>query len=561
MEESTGMDIDVIEGKNVPMATERGSEIDIKVRETAPEMKHNDVDFTGRPITDYPLLYKYENVRKLIWRNLSDNDLKTLFVGYINDSVQHLDVSRDICDLTHLVEIQPLQYVSTNLTYLNISGSIYLTSSGLKHLLKSIPHITELDISCTGLSSESRLISFQKVPALTSLNMSRNYLDDRSVNQVFRRWWRQESTSRMGQVFENLERLDISQNKFTQKGIEAFVQLRLLWRQEEEDVKEELPPKLQYFKILPQRGQFIPPQLQEELTRALTRPTLQTVKIVTIGTVEELDNVVKNYPNIEKIIIRFAYEIFRTTGANRYGLFDFRKLLYFKHLQHIEYTSNGVMPVNKTIDFLAKHPVCQTLEIHEVSFRDHISLAHVIRKNKVLKHVGFYSCDLKLEFVKLLLENTLLKTMSIEGYEEYSPQDIIPLILQNKTLLHFSVTNSLDKKSQFGWKHQKQIQAHLDENKQRLQVANQVIPLLAAVQHGGALRHSAIDLIPQIFQFMGQQPPSRDELKKTSQQIEPQLKLGRRKRQQQPLPYMFTPLHVPSVENEPETSVLKMQLS
>ena len=70
----------------------------------------------------------------------------------------------------------------------------------------------------------------------------------------------------------------------------------------------------------------------------------------------------------------------------------------------------------------------------------------------------------------------------------------------------------------------------------------QLLPLLAATQLGGDLRHAAIPVLPMIYDFLGISTPTPQVLVDMSKQIEPQVKLGRRTRKEaanKPLPFMF----------------------
>lgn len=521
------MEIDWERERDVKVKTEPvESETKMDIEQTE---KGEDVDMTGRPFSDYSMLFQYNKIHQLIWKNLSSEELFNLFNFYHDANVRILNVSRDKCDLAQLTELKSEVLGLKQLTVLNISGTLRLSTKKLVHtLVSSFPHLVDLNVSCTGLTDVTPLA---KLTALQSLNVSHNYLNDGDAKSL-------------ATEFKLLSQLDISHNELTNEGLLQFLNNHTI----------------RQLNVSEQRAQTISPDTQQLVAEHIV-PRQQDIKVPEresdfefIPSNTSLDNTLKYNPNTINIRVVNVDDFENDNLPN----FHFKRLLRFKHLQRlaigpIDY-HGWFLPVKKTIRFVAHHPTCHELHLLHLDLTDQMGFARALAKNEVLKTVLLRQCYAHLDFMKLLISNRSIERLIVHSWMRPNPEHIlapllnhdllVPLLMENKTLTSVEGRYFGTNPNYLQVEGIDELLQHLEQNKQRKQVINQVVPLLAAIQHGGALRHSAIDLMPMIFRFAGQTVPSREQLKETSETIEPVVRIGQRRTRQtqDPLPFMFTKL-------------------
>lgn len=548
--------------------------LDIKEREIKEELMQLDVDFgnlesystkenfTGRPISDMPFLSEYPQLKELTWRNLSNDELITFFIGYTNWRLESLDLSRDVCREGELIMQKQLPKFRksiwnlgnySHLRELNLAGTLRMTDDILYKLFQFNWYIRHLNLSCTALTTIPHTISQRReIRELEHLNVSNNYLKD-------------EDAAFIHQHFLNLRYLDLSRNELTDDGVRAIFQLdnptaRL--RYETLDVSNQ---KINY--ILPQTIERIQDKIRKGGTiEPIPLPELKFDETKWVYIRKEFGYTDPNdsdeepdiqFHTIQELVDRFP-NITVLKLWNDFIHVDLQPLSEFKHLHDLKISQ--IDSKNPTIKHLLEHKTIQKLTLTEF-ITWNLKSANQIRNNHMLKELIIDGGLIDIDIVFRILESNTIHDLKIVDMiftwkKQLTYAQFYELLVQKIRQNHVLTNFQMDGKFNFidptihprgGVRvYYKQITEHLEENRFRLQATQQILPLLAATQLGGKLRHSAIDVLPIVYNFLAMPPPPLAEL---SQQIEPapltQEEMTRKKRSraivqsQTPLPFMF----------------------
>lgn len=518
------------------------------------------IDMTGRPIQDVVKLP--QELKALTWRDLSNDDLLAFLIYYQSPSVTLLDVSRQTCSEANLLPSKglPKFFVSKHLTSLNVSGAIRCDNHALK-IIATHKHLISLDMSCTGLLHLKKLAPLD---GLVTLNVSENYLRDGDLKFI-------------GRHLLSLRQLNISRNELTNGGVvkhflssEHAVYFQL-------DVSNQ---KIHY--ITPESLQRVQDRLIQARERKEDKPVIDFVELVdTPNAPIRLANVLTEYPHVRHLTLSEARSI------------DWSMLPEFKHLQFLTLI-NSIDTKNKTLAKTMESETCWSVGISNSIFIKIDAMKSVdveifdretekrceeyathIRKNKHLTVFNLSHSKITLDFLLTILKSPTIQKLSIircmivrPSYVEDAKERmalernnvneiraaIMTAVGSNTVLTHFEFRDNTTSTSFRGVLNTniilslneiEFIEDQLANNLRRLEATRQVVPLIAATQLGGGpLRHSSIDIMPMIYKFMGvSEPVTKTQLTGLSKQIEPEVELGKRRRQEQqrPLPFMFNP--------------------
>lgn len=219
----------------------------------------------------------------------------------------------------------------------------------------------------------------------------------------------------------------------------------------------------------------------------------------------------------------------------------------------------------KLPNYFAKSRTCTNLRFTKCTLGRHReSFFKAVAKNKVFESIQFYDCNMRDTVVETILQSTSITkiTFRTDGYRiERKVINLLPSILKNKNLLEFDaiprVGDPITQEQRAQWiqwnfgpeyaqdkererqdalEAWRQIDAHLQENRQRLMV----FPVLAAIQLTGSRDKAAIvDLLPEISRLLGDPPISRQRAVQIVNQIEPMVGGKRKTAEAKPLPFMF----------------------
>ncbi len=539
------------------------------------------LDMTGLPIQSFSELRYYKNLTKLVWRNLSNEDLALLLLSYANPNITYLDLSRDECDEGKLqteyvrkkdIELMndplepypvtgelPKSFISRNLTYLNVSGMVRLTdrkrmfemytSKGLRsvdvgnkrlrYMVENHPHLTELIASCTGMTSVDQL---ENLSALTSLDVSNNYLTGQDFREIIYK-------------FPAIKRLNISRNELGDGDVQLVLDPEFKFPFVELDVSN-------------QKINYINPQILEILRDKVSGVEAKEVKemkeiidyskeIFRAGTQQNLDDILNQHPKLQHLSIAPVDEIVEWQKFD-----NFSGIPKLKHLQSLKFNSMRLNHVLARDIFKSK--TCIDIEVLNCDFGIRTRwIARAIQSNKVLQTLHIDTCIVRPNILLAIFQNRSITYLELKGIDiddddiRFDKDACLEEILKNDILLSLQFTHRTlvsddanrrsvwGVQSVFGTEDEKLIQAHLAENRQKLQVMH-MLPLIAATQLGGSLRHSILrsPALGMISGFMGQPTPELETTKQISQFVEPVRthKKSTRSQTAPPLPLLFDPL-------------------
>lgn len=507
--------------------------MELDVKEVVPMTS---VDFTGRPIKDIADLNN--TIKSLTWRNLSNDELVVFFTIYNNPQLESLDLSRTTCKESQLLIKQiPITFVVPNLRILNLSGTIRLTRKMLWRLIKKCPHLIDLDVSCTALTDVRPL---SKLP-LVLLNVSNNYLNDIDAKYIHR-------------FMTNITSLDLSQNDLTNEGIQTtFYGTRLRYvrlnvgNQKTHHIRAEVLDDIQ-SRLLQMN------EKEEKTAMEKQKIIMKNLVLVPSDNTKDVYDKIQQHPNTTHLMI---HELSITWDD--FNFFSVRKL---KHLTSLSIVGAN-LDNNKTSHYLFHHPTI--VRIHFMDVEISPKIAKLIARNKNLEQLTVSHNVISTEALMKLVEHTSISMLEFyyvrvkeitqsrqPDLEQKISNQIVNAFLKNSALQDiypgYLFIGFTPLQIQI-------IRDHLKENRQRLKMTKQIIPLLAATQLGGPLRHSAIDILPIVYKFLGNEPEGGvdepPQLAELSQQIEPvQPPVGVKRteeeiRQTKPLPPMFESLMPP----------------
>lgn len=245
---------------------------------------------------------------------------------------------------------------------------------------------------------------------------------------------------------------------------------------------------------------------------------------------------------------------------------DLKYIRKFKHLRTITVQYYGHKSKLRDLKMFTMSPTCTRLIFNECNLirpdtkvhnaRYHLKFAQAIAKNKVLQSLVFRNCQFHTDFLTIILQSKNISDIHVEGMKNLIHiHELLPSVLQNNNLLKFDFNPRIlkyrlellefggyelsdERKREIEQIHElwKQIDAHLQENRQRLMV----FPVLAAMQLTGSRdKEVIIDLLPQISRLLGDPPISRQRAVQIVNQIEPMVGGKRKTAEAKPLPFMF----------------------
>ncbi len=415
-----------------------------------------------------------KRVTDLTWHDLNSTQLKLLFALFPDIPIRRLDISRQVCHIHELLSNVVFAPTLKSVTHLLASGVFLLTKSTVAEIADEFPHLTELNLACSGLNNVSAL---KKLTALTSLNLSNNYLDDASI-QTLRKM--------------KLQSLDVSRNDITNSGLQRLIKSKTLMN----------------LNVANQRIHYITHETRDKLNTMLIRNKERQPKVrkyPNVGYFEEDNHLIvdlrdndkeysfpkklsKDYPNAEWLNLQYLEnedEDECKAGLSGKTRFPIRK---FKHLHQINVFGFQHLPPD-----IFKNKSVEVLRIGCCNLEDE-SLLKGLRQNSNITELHISDSQMNDNF---FIE--LLKIPSIlEIYVMRIPltRIIIPSILANTSLRTLRITPF-----DFG-DDRYRVNQHLGQNEARRRALMRTVPLLAAMQVGGPLKNSAKDLLPMIYGFM-----------------------------------------------------------
>lgn len=497
------------------------------------------LDWTGRPIEDVRQLSQHRHyLKELTWRNLSKDAIIILltYFGKAPWQIDKLDIGRDGCDEGKMLDKMnfPNWPGASWLKSLNLSGTMRITTHVLTNIVRGHQYLTELNLSCTALT-DVRPLEILKF-TLRSLNVSHNYLVDSDLQFIVRHLF-------------NVVELDISHNNLTNDGVlthlvpwaTQFTKLNVA-DQKTNYVHPQTIERLEH-EMKQKKDEKTPLEQQEEERKQQTE-----VEVIPRG---DLKYYLETYPNVTSLTFH---------REDHTKPFDFRFVPRFRHVQMIQ--TEGGLANNNTLAYLAKSRTCVTLHLRYIQMRDNmLAFAKAVRSNHVLKRLTFELSSVTLEVMKILLQSKSIESLTLDetrifvyrgGFDLHQPtmvtieemRELVPFVLKNEALTYLNL-------GQF-WNPDlidPRINRHIDDNRKRLEAITQVAPLLAATQLGGPLRHSSIDIMPIVYDFLGigaLTPQHLERMKgklvEASLKIEP-VKVGEKRSAEEtearPLPFMF----------------------
>lgn len=354
-----------------------------------------------------------------------------------------------------------------------------LTKSTVAEITDEFPHLTELNLSCSGLNNVSAL---KKLTALTSLNLSNNYLDDASI-QTLRKM--------------KLQSLDISRNDITNSGLQKLTKSKTLL----------------HLNVADQRIHYITHETLEKLNTMIIQNKEWQPKVrkyPNVGYFEGKDaegfshlivdlrdddkeysfpkKLSKDYPNAEWLNLQYLEnedEDECKAGLSGKTRFPIRN---FKHLRQLNVSGFQHLPPD-----IFKNKSVETLVIGCCHLNDG-SLLKGLRQNPNITELNIRESQMN--------DNLFIELMKISSVLELViariplTRAIIPSILANDSLSSLYI-----EPFDFG-DDRYRVNQHLGQNEARRRALMRTVPLLAAMQVGGPLKNSAKDLLPMIYGFM-----------------------------------------------------------
>ena len=476
-------------------------------------------------------LVSYQNLRKLVVRNLSTIEAVHTFLYFSNNSViQWIDVGRDKCDLAQLQYANmSLQY--PNLQYLNLDGVVIADNRFLDQVIaKGCPNLVSLSLRCTKMTT---LRPLSRLQYLQELDVAYNYLDKHSIQHVNK----------------TITFLDVSHNDFTDK-----------------DVRELSNNKnLTYLNVEHQRINYIKPQTltyidmkvnHKPIVESIQRPKTESMQLDTkeIKEVNQDTEFKRRYPVGTTLYLNIIYEHFPNITTID-GFIE--KTSHFEYLPKFEQLTKLIVYLRpsddlgiqyeKLIEQIVKTSSIQVLGLGVglgvQPFEISKQYATMISKmpNLLEFDSAMYNHQNTTEFNLEILKSETLREMG--GYVSDSIETVYA-VLASKSLETIPNAKTLDMRMAF----EKipipvSVVDHLKANKRAREQLQQLLPLVAGLQLGGYYRDAIINFLPTIYNFANVQTPERSHILRQAELIEPTGVPHKRKlvESQRPakLPFMF----------------------
>jgi len=452
-------------------------------------------------------LVSYQNLRKLVVRNLSSIEALHTFVYLANSVIQWIDVGRDTCNLAQLQLVRDTALQYPHLQHLNLDGVVVANDKFLNEVIaEGCPNLVSLSMRCTRMIS---LKPISRLQYLNELDVAYNYLDKHSI-----KWINKSVTS-----------LDLSHNEFTDK-----------------DVRELSNNKnLTFLNVEHQRTNYIKPQTLAYIDMKVNHvpvvePVAKRMEVTDTKAPEQVnqdEEFRKRYPIGSTFYFNVIFEHFPTI-TKLDGFVDrtshFEYLHKFTNLRtlivYLRPSDNQTDDYAKLIEEIVKVPSIQMLGLgvglgsrpFTVSKRHAKMIAEM--PNLLEFNGGMYNQQNADEFNLEILKSKTLRTI----YTMYMSDSIetVNAVLASKSLENVSNADVLDLRVAF----EKipmpiSVVDHLKVNKRAREQLQQLLPLVAGLQLGGRYRDAIINFLPTIYNFAEVTVPERSHLLRQAELIEP----------------------------------------